>query len=376
MSTTESWDVVLIGAGPAGAVSALLAAREGWRTLLVDRGRFPRPKVCGSCINVGALDVLKSMGLDLYRHFPDVSRTNRVAFYLAGKPVQLPLAGGVAISREELDDWLVKEACAAGATFMEETTAKVGEWSSGRRVVRLRGAKSKESGSVVARAVVCATGIHPTGIEGIRWQSPRWRENRIGVGAILHHDAYEVGGDEIKLVVEREGYVGFVQLGNGMIDMAAAISPSFVREKGKLADAINTLLNKRGMEPLNTDTTNLRGTPPLTRRANRVGLPGLFLVGDAAGYCEPFSGEGIQWAMESATRAVPLMKRLVHGESPERISREWNLEWRRMMGGRWNRCLVLSTALRYPRLLEILLRCVPRSGKTREKLAAAFSGKS
>src|SRR4051812_5069596 len=53
------WDLIVIGAGPAGAISAMLAARSGFATLLVDRKRFPRAKVCGGCLNASAVGILQ-----------------------------------------------------------------------------------------------------------------------------------------------------------------------------------------------------------------------------------------------------------------------------------------------------------------------------
>ncbi|MHC5542449.1 FAD-dependent monooxygenase, partial [Singulisphaera rosea] len=63
MNPSRTWDVIVIGAGPAGALSALLAARSGLSTLLVERKRFPRPKVCGTCLNRSAVELLESLGL-------------------------------------------------------------------------------------------------------------------------------------------------------------------------------------------------------------------------------------------------------------------------------------------------------------------------
>src|SRR5262249_54121431 len=140
------WEVVVIGAGPAGALAARQAALAGSRVLLVDSKKFPREKVCGACLNGGALAILQSVGL------------GSVPERLGGKPLKkfdlrsdsrqatLRLPAGVAVSRYRFDAALVEEAIAAGADFLPETFSSVGDLSgSGSDECRLVSLKHREA---------------------------------------------------------------------------------------------------------------------------------------------------------------------------------------------------------------------------------------
>jgi flavin-dependent dehydrogenase len=97
-----------------------------------------------------------------------------------------------------------------------------------------------------------------------------------------------------------------------------------------------------------------RGTPALTRSAGAVAGRRLFVVGDAAGYVEPFTGEGMAWAMESALRLGPIAAEASRGWRPELIAR-WKAEHRRVVTGRQFACRALAFVLRWPWLTAALV---------------------
>src|SRR5688572_7161807 len=113
-------DVVIAGAGPAGALAAAILARAGARVRLFDRAKFPRHKLCGDTLNPGALAVVR-------RHL-DVSSLIAASDPIDGMMVTGPrgitvratYGGGLtgrAITRDAFDQWLVTRAIAAGASF-------------------------------------------------------------------------------------------------------------------------------------------------------------------------------------------------------------------------------------------------------------------
>ncbi|NLG41988.1 MAG: FAD-dependent oxidoreductase, partial [Phycisphaerae bacterium] len=122
----QLWDAVVIGAGPAGAMAALRLARQGARVLLVEKHRFPRPKVCGCCLNAAALELLAECGLADLTSRAGAQRLSAIELGVAGKTARLGLPTGAALSRERLDALLVGEAIAAGASFLPATAATVG----------------------------------------------------------------------------------------------------------------------------------------------------------------------------------------------------------------------------------------------------------
>src|SRR5262249_6618229 len=114
-----TWDALVIGAGPAGSVTARELARRGLRGLLVDKANFPRAKVCGCCLNAAAVATLRRLG---FGHGPPgaVPR-GRVPIGAAGHTACLGLPRGRALSRGAFDARLVDEAVKGGAEFRPHT---------------------------------------------------------------------------------------------------------------------------------------------------------------------------------------------------------------------------------------------------------------
>src|SRR5262249_29622163 len=120
------WDVIVVGAGPAGALAARELARRGLAVLLVDQASFPRGKGCGCCLSLRTLSRLASVGLgDLPVRLGAVP-LHEFCVAAAGRRAVVPLPGGAALSREALDAALVEAAAAAGASFLPETLATCG----------------------------------------------------------------------------------------------------------------------------------------------------------------------------------------------------------------------------------------------------------
>jgi flavin-dependent dehydrogenase len=103
-----------------------------------------------------------------------------------------------------------------------------------------------------------------------------------------------------------------------------------------------------------------RGTPALTRSARRLAAERVFVLGDAAGYIEPFTGEGMAWALTSAAAVAPLAARAAAHWRPT-LAREWTACHARIVGGRQFVCRAAATVLRYPRLVRILIGVLARA---------------
>src|SRR5579859_1373183 len=120
-------DVVIVGAAPAGSIAALVLARAGYRVALLDRAAFPRAKVCGNCVNPAAWDIWEKLGLtSAYAALPHQEMAgftlNREGHRVFTQIFRPPKRGPRAIARDVFDDWLRREAEAAGAEFFPETT--------------------------------------------------------------------------------------------------------------------------------------------------------------------------------------------------------------------------------------------------------------
>src|SRR5262249_37654247 len=118
------WDVIVVGAGPAGGMTAYELARWGFRVLVVDKAEFPRWKVCGCCLNRRTTQILRSAGLD--QLLAEAVRLREMSLHIGHNAVSFPLHENLVLSRIVLDNGLVEAARERGATFLSRTTARLG----------------------------------------------------------------------------------------------------------------------------------------------------------------------------------------------------------------------------------------------------------
>lgn len=359
----ECWDAVVIGAGPAGSVAAYLLARAGGRVLLIERKPLPRYKVCGACLSSSAVALLNQLGLGtLLENLPQVP-LERMLLRRGNAGCVIPLrthsGPGYAIAREDLDEALARAAVGAGAELVLGSTGHVQATSAPRceqRRVRLHG--SGQTAHVVTRTVILATGLGglarttnhelPERVE---------RRARVGIGGTFSvEDGGTCPAEAILMAVGRHGYLGAVRLADGRINLAAAVDRPWLRQCGGASQAAQRLLHENGLphEWLST-ASDWSGTPALTRRPLRVASWRVLVAGDAAGYAEPFTGEGMTWAIGAGRAAAQLTLAALDHWS-EQIEMRWQSWYTRMLRGRQRRCQRLAEWLRHPWIVDFGVR--------------------
>lgn len=360
------WDLVVIGAGPAGGMTSYLAAKSGMRTLLVERHAFPRAKVCGGCLNAAGVDLLNRVGLgEIPRQFG--LPVDQLCLGLKSRTLQIPLPAGVAIARTDLDSELVRAATRQGAFFLSETTAHVGQLRPEHREMRLT--TGGISRVVRARSVVIASGLKGAGgmmDEGeSSFRTRVSRGSRIGAGCALtgEFEAYPVG--RIFMAIGRKGYVGLTATWQGL-GIASACDPEFLKTcQGPAAAAVEILHEAGFTVPEGILDVPWSGTLPLTRRTRPVAANRIFLAGDAAGYVEPFTGQGMAIALQAAAELAPILKNATY-EHVNQSEREWSKLYNRHITNRHWPAFLLARLLRRPMVASLAFRlawCVPRSSK-------------
>ena len=351
----------MAGAGPAGALCARLLAREGVSVLLVEKFEFPRDKVCGSCLNGAALAALQAAGLGDLMTTLHAVRLISMRIRAGGREAELPLAAGAALSRRVFDQALVRSAIAAGAAFLPGAEAVLE--AKAESPLRIRVRSSRESVCVTARLAVAADGLGGGFLKAIDSMAPVVAADApIGAGVIIDEPSDDYCAGNISMGCSESGYVGVVRLEDGRLDVALALDRSAAQCGGGVAAAAVQLFCDSGLPcPVNLGRASFRGTPLLKRQRHRVADAGLVVIGDAAGYVEPLTGEGMAWALQQALLAAPIVAEAIVRDDPHRV-RRWQQEYDRFFRGRRDVCRAaawMRRNIRFGRLAVAMLARAP-----------------
>ena len=359
-----AFDVAILGAGPAGSCAAIAAARTGARVLLIDRAQFPRDKVCGCCLAPAGVETLRA--IDAGHVLDGAIDLRSVRLACATRELTLRRNAGVAIGRDALDSRLIDEARRCGVDVRLGTPGRVLGRDVGRDVVEI--ARGDER--ICARVAIAADGLSGTSLDGnadFTWRIAR--KSRIGFGATIAAGAIACGEGEILMRVARGGYIGAVELPSGAIDVAAAIDPARLRQFASVADCARDWLGARVLDPSAITNARWKGTPLLTRRRACVAADGILVAGDAAGYIEPFTGEGMSWAIATGAAAGVVAAQIARGEASWTM---WPALYASIVGRSRTRCRVIALLLRSPMLVRALISIGNRTPEPFEAFSASI----
>ncbi len=379
------WDAVVIGAGPAGSVAAIRLADAGLRVILVERKSFPRDKVCGGCLNARALAVLEEMGLERVALESSGVGVQQLSLRAGGRSLEVPTPAGMAICRSEFDDRLAREACAHGVKFVTGVTASIvpakchtnlPQKNQEYHEIRLD-SLGRDTSTIQARIVVLAGGLHSASHVAPHLLVARISPaSRIGAGTLMATAPNEFTEGTVYMSVADGGYAGAVCLSDGRLIVAAALDRDFVRRSGNVASAVQTIFAVNGWGAVTfTDPHAFHGTPQLTRTVIRPAAERLFVIGDAAGYVEPFTGEGMASALVTATAVTPFVIRGVE-QWESTLAVEWTREHRQLIQHRQLWCRAFAALLRHPRLTRIAVSVTSRWPNLPRALARQIVGKT
>jgi len=266
---------------------------------------------------------------------------------LLGRSARLGLPAGAALSRTRLDAALLGAAIAAGIEFLPETLACVDNIDINTRRVLLT--HHGRTLTARARVILVAAGLaHTCLARDPTFQTRTRAGSRIGAGCVIESFPEFFHNHTIFMAVGRHGYVGLVRLEDGLLNVAAALEKSFVKRSGGPGSAAASVLAEAGFPPVCAlPSASWHGTASLTRRTSPLAAERLFVLGDAAGYVEPFTGEGIAWALISAQAIEPLVRRGIERWEPG-LAQAWPALERRLVGRRQRLCRWLALLLGHP----------------------------
>ena len=278
------YDLAVIGGGPAGCAAAITVARAGKRVLLVEKGRYPRHKVCGEFVSPESHHVLVTLLGGDHQLLKTPPQIRRARMFVDGNTLEFSLPEAAwSIARYELDTALWKAAEAAGvccemATVqsMSATSLRVGD-----REVR-------------TGTVINASGRWSTLRRSLSIEPPHW----IGIKA---HFAGEQAPPSTDIYFFDGGYCGVQPVGESCVNASAMVKADVATSLEEVFAAQAQLwLRSRAWEQI-TETVI---TSPLIHRAPEPVTDGVLNAGDAAGFIDPFTGDGISLALRSGVLAA------------------------------------------------------------------------
>jgi menaquinone-9 beta-reductase len=355
----EIVDVAIVGGGPAGSSCAAFCAAAGLRVALIEREKFPREKVCGDCINPACVPVLNRLRLgDDVETWPHAFADAVDFIAINGRTVRAVFPKGaarmVSIKRSIFDDQLMKRARSLGTKVFEQAMV-VGLHKTHHRDWKIDIVRE----TLLARVLVGADGRNST-VARLCNLLPRPERERIALQA--HVPLPRDFGNRIVLQFLPEGYSGQAPVNDRELNLCLVGTPPTIASLRSWAD---------GAFKLPTDQP-WRTITPLTRAPLPVSHDNLFFVGDAARVVEPFTGEGIYYALRSGELAANAIVKIFRGEDRQSVVKEFARTHRAIYHGRlWINRFARATVL-HPQIASGLLALTPISAPILRRLTGTI----
>jgi flavin-dependent dehydrogenase len=389
MLADTHFDVAIIGAGPAGSSCAALLARKGVKVLLCDKAAFPREKICGDCINPRSWAFFNLLGID-----KEVAGNSEVIDHVkisarSGNVLSIPVerilrarslsasipTPFIAMKRSKLDSILLQRAVFDGATFLELTTLEsIGRGASTKEGWKL---SLKTVGKGDSFVVYCSTIVGADGRnsrvahllaedEGGNISAAKGDSSRVGVQFLVSRP--DAVARNVTMFFFGEGYGGIVGVNAGEANVAMVTTQKLAHLAATdfdnfIGKTIHANQFMRRSFPLLTLAGNVHSAYPITPRINNISKPNAFLVGDARHTTEPFTGQGIYFAIQDGVMAAARLSRtLGFARDKRRISPKSHFMADRvyspiLRGGKWVETL-LNIGVRFDSVARMVAKGV------------------
>jgi flavin-dependent dehydrogenase len=293
-------DVIVIGAGPGGSASAISFGNRGFGVAVLEKRFMPRSKVCGELVAPLGVKELRHLGVLDKIEGAGANKVRKVVFYSSkGARTEIGFPGeeyGVAMSREQLDTILFREACEGGALGIEGFRVDNVQRERGTGLFRVEGSYNKTE----KRETFCSKAvINASGLKGIGCKDKKCREF---IYAFKVHLRGISSGDAAELFFYEGGYGGLVDIEDGIVNLAFQIRKDQASLMGEHPlDILKSVLpdahpiREKLSEAVPVGRWEAMGSVFVRQRGS---FPGVWNIGDASGIVDPFTGLGISLALQ------------------------------------------------------------------------------
>jgi flavin-dependent dehydrogenase len=386
MNTPASSEVIIVGGGPAGTATALQLAARKMSVTLIDRARFPRDKACSEFMSPAATALLQRLGVlsDLEREPSARPAALRVSAHdghaLTGKfsaAIVAPWRSfGLALRRDRLDARLLDAAADSGVRVLQGWTVAGLLREGGSAVGVTARSGNGEMRTFRAPVIIGADGLRSL-LARAAGKLKRGRRRRV---AFVAHLAGVDGcaSGQAEMHVSGGGYVGLNPIGGGLVNAAVVVPARHARPARGRADAflLDSLRQIPELERRLRHASIVRHTMvtgPFAQRARRVVADGLALVGDAAEFHDPFTGDGIHMALKGAELLAPVVSAaLDSGDASSRALAPYARARRRSFAAKHAVERLLALGIAHPRCFAAFVGAIG----TRPALAHTVVGVS
>ena len=401
MVSSEMFDVIIAGGGPAGSSAAIHLAGAGRRVLLVEEKKFPRAKLCGEFISPECLTHFNHLGvLDQMRSAGGAALTETVFYSGRGRSVSVPSewfgpgSTALGLSRSEMDHVLLQRARDVGVVVLEKTHASglIQERGS------VRGIKVKtDAGLDDYRALLTidATGrargltrhVMETDARSGQPVSQRTKlTKRPFVAFKAHLENTAAAGGACEIYFYRGGYGGLSGVEGGVSNLCFIVSADEVRRHGSDPEMVMREVVMKNSRASFTLASARATTPWISVALDTFGpgklapARGLISIGDAAAFIDPFTGSGMLMALESGLIAAQTISRHLTeltradrkaGQSLAKLAQDYEREYSRVFNSRLRCSAFLRRAAFVPFLAEASILIFGPSARLRRRLARA-----
>ncbi|HEX2326785.1 MAG TPA: NAD(P)/FAD-dependent oxidoreductase [Chloroflexota bacterium] len=375
---------IVVGGGPAGSATAALLAREGHEVLLLDRARFPRDKACAEYLSPATADALARIGALARVEAQGPARPLGMHLIMRGGsralvryPDGTSSRRAMCLSRRVLDATLLDYARDCGVQVLEGWQVHHVVSGPGGSTVDARpvGAPAGARRRLAASLVVGADGTRSVVARSLGLERPLPWPNRVGLVAHVRGvDGLQEYGE---MYVGRGAYCGLAPLPAGLTNVGLVLDARLYRKPAGLEGAYRLALGRLPGAAARLEGARrvgpVRGVAPLARRVSRPAGDGYLLVGDAAGFLDPFTGEGVfralrgaELAAEAASGALRRGDVTAAALAPYRAARGAEFRAKEAL------CVLIQGFLLWPPLLAYALRRLERRRRSVDLLGGVL----